>query len=189
MLDYAANGTAYWTVDSIRASFESNCISQEKDPDQEIRDRLGESVDPSKFWTQVKTNLEAQKLRLLFVADVIPRELKRIVEFLNRQMNPSEVLALELKQFSGENGLRTLAPTLFGQTEEARVQKSASGGREWNEELFFQELDKNQVSLQVVEVVKQIYAWLQKHAHHPIFGKGRTEGSITGYFAVGTQHN
>jgi hypothetical protein len=31
----------------------------------------------------------------------IPAELRRIVEFLNKQMNPAEVLALELRQFEG----------------------------------------------------------------------------------------
>ncbi|MCU1248897.1 MAG: uncharacterized protein JWQ49_1926 [Edaphobacter sp.] len=93
MLDYAANAVAYLPVASIRARFEDTCAKKEKDPDHELQDRLGHDIDTEKFWLQVKTNLEAQKIRLLFVADVIPRELRRIVEFLNRQMNPVEVLA------------------------------------------------------------------------------------------------
>jgi len=32
-------------------------------------------------------------IRMLFVADRIPAELRRIVEFLNEQMDPAEVLA------------------------------------------------------------------------------------------------
>ncbi|WP_433968334.1 hypothetical protein [Tunturiibacter gelidiferens] len=99
MLDYAANGTAYWTVETIRSAFEATCAKSDKDPDSELQQRFGPEVESSRFWAQVKTNLEAQKIRLLFVADVIPRELRRIVEFLNRQMNPAEVLALELRQY------------------------------------------------------------------------------------------
>jgi hypothetical protein len=40
---------------------------------------------------------------MLFVADEIPVELRRIVEFLNSQMNRAEVLAVEIKQFVGQN--------------------------------------------------------------------------------------
>ncbi len=38
------------------------------------------------FWQQVGSNLHAGRLRLLFVADEIPPQLRRIVEFLNQQM-------------------------------------------------------------------------------------------------------
>jgi hypothetical protein len=57
---------------------------------------------PETFWAMVKTNLQAGRVRLIFVADVIPPELRRIVEFLNAQMDPAEVLALEIKQYVGE---------------------------------------------------------------------------------------
>jgi hypothetical protein len=59
---------------------------------------------------------------MLFVADRIPPELKRIVEFLNQQMDPAEMLALELRQFAGE-GLKTIVPMVYGETEEARKKK------------------------------------------------------------------
>jgi len=54
-----------------------------------------------RFWEQVKTNLQARKIRLIFVADQIPSELRRIIEFLNTQMDPAEVLAIEVRQFVG----------------------------------------------------------------------------------------
>jgi hypothetical protein len=75
------------------------------------------------LWQQVKTSLQAGKIRMLFVAERIPPELRRIVEFLNQQMDPAEMLALELRQFVGE-GLRTIVPQVYGQTEEARGRKS-----------------------------------------------------------------
>ena len=40
-------------------------------------------------------------MRLVFLADEIPSELRRIVEFLNQQMDPAEVLAVEVRQFIG----------------------------------------------------------------------------------------
>ena len=62
---------------------------------------MGPEQSEDSFWLQVKTNLEAGRIRLLFVADAIPIELRRIIEFLNKQMDPAEVLGLELRQFEG----------------------------------------------------------------------------------------
>jgi hypothetical protein len=62
---------------------------------------------------------------MLFIADRIPPELRKVVEFLNAQMRPAEVPAVELRQFYG-GGLRTLAPIVFGQTQETIDQKSGA---------------------------------------------------------------
>src|SRR5690606_6092793 len=82
--------------------------------------------DAGDFWQRVKTNLNAGRIRMVFVADVIPTELRRVVEFLNEQMDPAEVLAIEVRQFVGK-GLKTLVPQLFGQTETARGKKDSKG--------------------------------------------------------------
>jgi hypothetical protein len=97
-------------------------LKNNTDPEEEIRKHLG-AEDAEALWQLVKTNLQAGRIRMLFVADHIPAELRRIVEFLNKQMNRAEMLALELRQFVGE-GLRTIVPTVYGQTEEAREGKS-----------------------------------------------------------------
>jgi hypothetical protein len=183
MLDYAANAVAYLPVASIRTRFEETCTKRGKDPEQELQDKLGQDIDTEKFWLQVKTNLEAQKIRLLFVADAIPRELRRVVEFLNRQMNPVEVLALELRQFSGENGLRTLVPTLYGQTEEARSSKSPLAARNWDEEALMKELSVRQ-ELGAVDAARSIARWMKAHATQIKFGHSKS-GSMSGMFSCG----
>lgn len=73
----------------------------------------------------MKTNLQAGRIRMVFLADAIPAELRRIVEFLNEQMDPAEVLAIEIKQFVGK-GMKTLVPRVLGQTETARQKKNAA---------------------------------------------------------------
>src|SRR5215470_6528724 len=78
------------------------------------------------FWLRVKTNLQAGRVRMVFVADVIPAELRRIVEFLNGQMDPAEVLAVEIKQFVGQGNLKTLVPRVIGQTAEAATKKGTT---------------------------------------------------------------
>ncbi|HEV7797196.1 MAG TPA: DUF4268 domain-containing protein, partial [Pyrinomonadaceae bacterium] len=109
----------------ILSRFESNCKRQEVDPEERLRDFLDPEVEPEEFWQKANTNLQTGRVRLLFVADEIPTKLQRIVEFLNVQMNPAEVLAVEIKQFVGQ-GLRSLVPRVIGQTAEAQDKKEKS---------------------------------------------------------------
>ena len=131
MLDYAANAVVYWPVETIQARLEVTCGDKGLDPRQAILDLIGTEADEDEavdeFWRQVSTNLHAGRVRMLFVADVIPPELRRVVEFLNSQMDQAEVLAVEISQFVGE-GLKTLVPRVIGQTEAARQSKQAGLG-------------------------------------------------------------
>ena len=61
----------------------------------------------------VATNISARRMRLLFVADDIPDPLERVVEFLNAEMTNIEALAVEIKQFRGEQ-TQTLVPRVLG---------------------------------------------------------------------------
>src|ERR1700752_177272 len=126
MLDYAANAVLHWSADRLREEFEATCAAQNIDPANALEKLIGDGGDVAVLWEKVKTNLKAGRVRLLFVADRIPSEVKVIVEFLNRQMDPAEVLAIELRQYEGD-GLRTIVPTIFGQTAEAAQRKAVSG--------------------------------------------------------------
>jgi hypothetical protein len=109
MLDYAANAVVYWPVEALRARFEATCADQGRDPAEALAGFLEPGADPDGFCLAVKQNLLAGRVRLVFVADAIPPELRRIVEFLNGQMDPAEVLALEVRQFVGQ-GVTALVP-------------------------------------------------------------------------------
>jgi len=98
MLDYAANGVVSWSADHMRERFEARCRRHKLDPDKVMCDAFGNRGSDD-LWARVHTNLAARRLRLVFVADTIPRELRRIVEFLNEQMGETEVLAVEVKQY------------------------------------------------------------------------------------------
>jgi hypothetical protein len=101
MLDYAANGSAFWTPGQLRRWFEG-------DDSAGAMERLLGLLDPSDeepeniagdFWQRVGTNLREGQIRLVFVADEIPASLQRLVEFLDEQMPRLEVLALEIRQY------------------------------------------------------------------------------------------
>ena len=74
------------------------------------------------------TNLAAARLRLLFVADDIPDELARVVEFLNAQMPGIEVLAVEIERFKGDSR-QTLVPRVLGRTAASPRSHASQGTR------------------------------------------------------------
>ncbi len=178
MLDYAANAVAYWPVEEIKARFESRCREDGIDAEAELAGFPDESQDASAFWQQVKTNLQAGRVRLLFIADEIPPELRRIVEFLNSQMDPAEVLAIEVKQFVGEN-LKTLVPRVLGQTELARQKKSPDRGqsRQWDEPSFFEALLKRRGE-QETAVAGRLLEWAKQQGLRIWWGQGTKDGSF-----------
>lgn len=123
MLDYAANGVLYWAPNSLRTEFERRCAEDDVAPADTLSQGLGADVEYVSFWENVERNLRSGQIRLIFVSDDIPRELRRVIEFLNEQMVRAEVIGIEVKQYLGEGGLKTLVPRVVGQTEQARSQK------------------------------------------------------------------
>jgi len=143
LLEYAANGTRYWPIEQLRALFEAGCQTRGVDPESALLAILGQEADIDGWWQQVEANLRLGRLRLVFVADVISRELRRIIEFLNEQMTQTEVLGVEIRQYVDDSGEhQTLVPRLIGQTETARDTKASRSGhagarKRWDRDLWF----------------------------------------------------
>jgi hypothetical protein len=176
MLDYAANAVVYWPVETIRAEFEAN----QEDPQQLIADLLGDAeTDDENFWQKAKTNLQAGRVRLVFVADEIPAELRRVVEFLNEQMDPAEVLAVEVKQYVGEGDLKALVPRILGQTAEAQRKKAGGDrvGERWDEDRFMADLESRR-GADETKVAKEILSWAKEKRLDIWWGKGKQDGSF-----------
>ncbi|MEV5534064.1 hypothetical protein [Streptomyces prunicolor] len=129
MLDYAANAARYWPAALLRRSFEDTCSKDGRSLEEAYGELLGDQGDRSaeEFWATVEERLAAGQMRLLFVADQIPLELRAIVEFLNRQLRQTDVYAVELTQYRGGGDLRVLVPRVHGEV--ATAAKSPSGPR------------------------------------------------------------
>lgn len=180
MLDYAANAQSYWSLDRIQAIFEAKCEKAGEDSEEALAECLNLEGPVEDYWQKVKTNLQAGRMRLVFVADEIPQELRRIVEFLNEQMDPAEVLALEVKQYVGGDGLKTLVPRVIGQSATAQQKKSGSAGprRKWDESSFFEELQKSGEG-ESIEVAKALLAWAEAKEVPVWWGEGKRWGSFS----------
>jgi hypothetical protein len=130
----------------------------------------------------VVNNLREGQVRLVFFLEEAPIELKSIVDFLNRQMERSEVLIVEAKQYEMD-GKRLVAPTLFGYSEEARLAKktvtvTSGGRRKWDEQSFFndaaQKLDPAQV-----EALRQLFTFARSPELTVKWGTGSQNGSFS----------
>lgn len=176
MLDYAANAIVYWPPETIRARFEANYQAQGQDPEQFLLQFLEEEADTEHFWQQVEDNLRTGKIRMLFVADIIPPELQRVVEFLNEQMDPAEVLAVEIKQYANQT-IQTLVPRVIGQTSKTKQKKEPRAKKKWGEESFFQELHTRH-GRETATIARRILEWARPKVSRIYWGEGIRSGSF-----------
>jgi hypothetical protein len=134
MLDYAANGSVYWSPERLREEAEKTAEGKGHALTEKVSELIDAETpeDADAFWDKVNNNLSDGKLRLIFAADELPRELKRIIEFLNDQMSKTEVLGVEIRQFRGDgDGMKVFAPQVVGITEKARVTKGRTSSSEF----------------------------------------------------------
>ncbi|MDJ1183599.1 hypothetical protein [Roseofilum casamattae] len=182
MVDYSAQLPSHWPVESMISQFEMNCREQGRDPEQVFEEFLGTEVDEEKFWQKVKTHLQAGQIRLMFVSDEISDSFRIAIEFLNAQMDPMEVLGLEVKQYVSQSGLKTLVPRLIGKTAEAQQKKGSTTleRRRWDKNSFFQEYSLRQ-SEEESYIVGKLYDWVSsKHSTLKIqWGRGDTYGGFS----------
>ena len=115
---------------------------------------------------------------MIFVADEIPVELARIVEFLNSQMDPAEVLAIELKQFTNDTLQNSSTAELSAERPEALGKKSGGApARQWDEPSFFEELERRR-GVRESATCRELLAWGRANDLKIRWGSGSQDGSL-----------
>lgn len=115
-------------------------------------------------------NLRPGKVRLVFVADEIPAEPRRVVEFLNSQMALAEAIAVEIRQYAGA-GVRALVPTVFGKTRPAPAPSTP-----WNRERLLAALEERKGPT-AREVAEKLLSWAVEWMPQLRWGRGPRIGS------------
>jgi hypothetical protein len=183
MLEYAANGHYYWEKDEIRAFAEQHAANNGLDIDDEIRRLQPEQQQSTDdYFQRIQDNLREGIVRLVFFMEEAPQELKSLVDFLNRQMERSEVLLVEGRQYEYK-GMKIISPVLFGYTEEARrikraVTVTSTQKRQWDKDSFFNDA-RERLSDYELTAVKRLFDKSQQLNCEITWGTGKTTGSFS----------
>jgi hypothetical protein len=92
-------------------------------------------------------------------------------------MKPAEVIAIEIRQFTGSN-VTTLVPTVFGQTAQAAAQRGnpSRGTRQWDWGAFFEAL-KARKGEQISRIAERLLQWSDSVLPVVWWGNGNQDGS------------
>ncbi|WP_435320814.1 hypothetical protein [Haloarchaeobius sp. TZWSO28] len=185
MLDYVSHASIYWNAESLRDRFVQTCEERELVPERVLTELAGDEQSDD-FWNRMEANLRSKHVRLLFVADEIPSELKRVVEFLNEAMPDVQVFAIEVKQYTGD-GKQAFVPRLFGQTEEARGSSSASARPNHSADDFLEDVDAKyrdgDLSEGEAAAIRDLYEFVKEEADSYDFG-GSSNVSVNARWTV-----
>jgi hypothetical protein len=179
MLDYAANAVVYWPLSELRAAFDATAAEAGVSGDERIKDLLPQA-DPETFWQLVGENLKAGRVRMIFVADRLPPELVRVIEFLNEQMSPAEVLGVEVPQYVGSDH-QVLVPRIIGRTATAVATKQ-TGGKQWDEDGFLSAVMDHHGDIQAA-FFRRLFEHVRQHGQHFSWGRGVSPG-VSGWYKV-----
>ncbi|MDQ1656071.1 MAG: hypothetical protein QOD41_1154 [Cryptosporangiaceae bacterium] len=184
ILDYAANGVRYWPLDALQRSLDRTAEEAGRSAEELIAE-LGTGLAPEEFWRTVETNLAAGRIRMLIVADALPAELVRIIEFLNEQMSPAEILGVEVRQFrraDDEAGEHVVyVPQVIGRTALAVAGKAVVQGSQWDRDSFLEA-----AAARCPDSEYRLACRLLDHAPKLVWGKGATPG-VTAWYELDGQ--
>lgn len=183
MFEYAANGHHYWTKEMLH-DFSKESAQKVGLSLEEALMNLQPTVEDSEdgFFERVEQNLREGQLRIVFFMEESPMELRSVVDFLNKQMERSEILLVEAKLYNDGNS-KIVIPTLFGYTEEARRVKRPNPvtttlpRKKWDKISFFEELSNN-VDEQAYSTIQKIYEFCETSDCSIKWGTGAISGSF-----------
>ena len=91
---------------------------------------------------KLEKNIEKTRFRIIFAADYIPVQLRKMIEFLNSACQELQVYGVEIKQFENDDSSNIISVNVFGPSSKEAVQKSARANL-IDEVGFFAEAEKN----------------------------------------------
>ncbi len=136
MLDYAASFAIDWSADQLRVRRERRFIhggaaSKHAEMQAEMESFLtATATDEDQLWADVQSNIDAGRIRLLFVADKLSETLVRVIEYLNAQLSSAEVLGIEVRRHAPALSAAPVAyqPVVRGRSSLAAQRKSSARG-------------------------------------------------------------
>jgi hypothetical protein len=190
IIEYAANASAAWGGGQLRDFAHNYWSSVGKDFEDVWQTSLALDIEIEEFWTKVEDNLEQGRIRLIIAGDEIRPEVRRMIEYLNYEMDNVEVLGLELKCYGSDDEQLVLVPNIIGQSVASIDRReSASRYRKWTPKDLreaFEEMDDRDIAdayLAVLDWAEQSKTFLLSSAKNACFGiKNSKGGRILGLY-------
>ena len=181
LLEYVTNLRASTSADDLRSKFEDAARTLDEDPEAALQQALRVTMSADEYWAAVGENLARGRIRGFVVADEIPEELRRIIEYLNDQLGDSRFLALEVPQFAASIGVTTLVPQVVaGSLEPPVKQESARASGQWDEErLIAQLVDTERGGTKAADAGRALLEWASDKGLGMSWGTGRDTASVT----------
>lgn len=179
LIEYIANLRASTSADELRSAYEAGVLGRDGEPEQALQQALGVTMTADEYWAAVGENLARGRIRGFVVADVIPEEARRIIEYLNEQLGDSRFLALEVPQFTAVNGVTTLVPQIVAGSLEPPVKPTnARPGAQWDADRLVAAIEeKGQPGAAVA--ARSLLRWASDRHLEARFGRGGEWGTAT----------
>ena len=158
MLDYASRAR-FWDLSEIQQYFRLENTDSPRDTED--------------FWARVSSNLKAERLKLVFVADKIPDTLATLIDFLSRNVDGMEIYGVEVRQYRSDGGL-LLTSTVIGDSTSSA--ERLQGHIVWTAEKLLQQFsDGGRTDL--AEVSRSLMDFAGGMGLFPSFGRGPRYGA------------
>jgi len=110
MLESAYKTASNWSIERFQLELENSKFGLARNWGATLNGGLQTVALSGRYLRHAMHNLHVGQLRIVFVADEIPSEIRNIAEFLNEALHPAEVVALEVKQYIGPDKCTPRAP-------------------------------------------------------------------------------
>lgn len=180
-LEYAAYLVMEWDTERIKEAGNNYWQTKKENFEEKVTcELLAGSEDKEVFWEKVQQNLDDMNIRIIVVADKVPKELRQVVEFVNEN-SKFEIFALEVRLFVNKDGKKVLVPYIYGTTER-RQTKASSARNSWSHERLEEEMqeEENEVRrkrfLEMMEYCYEMDAFNDGFSKTPSFRMHNKDG-------------
>ena len=181
IVEYAANARDAWGSGLARQYAAEFWSKKGRELDDVIQERFPD-LDHVDLWRSVENNLRQGHIRLMIAADTLQPEVRRMIEYLNNEMQNVEVLGLELRMYGEDEERLIFVPRIIGQTQAIVDRKSSrTGEKSWSPDMLrtaFNEFepDERNYLLRMLEWSLENDCFVVSRAMNPCFGLEEKSG-------------
>lgn len=159
MFDYACRAST-WDVEQLREMFDANNGRE-----------VVEEISTDDFWDSVQANLQAERMRLVFVADQIPDTLQAMIKFLDRKLDGVEVYGVEIRQYETQNATLLSSSVIGNNPIETPKKAYVRGFRNWDDASFTEYLHERRLD-DTIPVMKALLRFAEESGLSCVYGHG-----------------